>query len=304
METPRFWGTEGSWSALLLTASRLILAQNSQWASWDRRGQRPGPHEPEPRSHGVLLRTRGRGAACLTGVPRRAPVAGPLARTAWHRRERGGGPARRQGPDGPHSRPRLPVGGGGPSPSLRTARHRQRPHVPAHRGRRVPLGLGAPEVSVEGAAVHFSSKDRLALNPQGARAAGQALSVRAMRLHTPQVRGQGSGVQAETRCACAGPGNAALCPVRPRRSPGRTAPLYCADVRAAQRSRGGGGRGGGECGSGAGFFEPKTRLGPDSACSGEGGSSRSAWRWAWKYYGRFLHFQPRFPALINLPCLP
>lgn len=109
---------------------------------------------------------------------------------------------------------------------------------PAHRGRRVPLGLGAPEVSVEGAAVHFSSKDRLALNPQGARAAGWALSVRAMRLHTPQVRGQGSGVQAETRCACAGPGNAALCPVRPRRSPGRTAPLYCADGHAAQRSRG------------------------------------------------------------------
>lgn len=77
--------------------------------------------------------------------------------------------------------------------------------MPTHRGRRVPLGLGAPEVSVEGAAVHFSSKDRLALNPQGARAAGQALSVRAMRLHTPQVRGQGSGVQAETRCTCVGP---------------------------------------------------------------------------------------------------
>lgn len=76
---------------------------------------------------------------------------------------------------------------------------------PAHRGRRVPLGLGAPEVSVEGAAVHFSSKDRLALNPQGARAAGQALSVRAMRLRTPQIRGQGSGVQAETRCTCVGP---------------------------------------------------------------------------------------------------
>lgn len=144
METPRFWGTEGSWSALLLTASWLILAQNSQWASWDRRGQRPGPHEPEPRSHGVLLRTRGRGAARLAGVPRRAPVASPLARTAWHRRERGGGPAGRQGPDGPHSRPRLPVGDRGPGPSLRTARHRQRPHVPTHRGRRVPLGLGAP----------------------------------------------------------------------------------------------------------------------------------------------------------------
>lgn len=157
------------------------------------------------------------------------------------------------------------------------------PACPAHRGRRVPLGLGAPEVSVEGAAVHFSSKDRLAPNPQGARAAGQALSVRAMRLHTPQVRGQGSGVQAETHCACAGPGNAAVCPVRSRRSPRRTAPLYCADVRAAQRSRGGRGRGGGECGSGAGFFEPKTRLGPEPGCSGEGGSSRSAWRWAWKY---------------------
>lgn len=144
METPRFWGTEGSWSALLLTASWLILAQNSQWASWDRQGQRPGPHEPEPWSHGVLLRTRGRGVARLAGVPRRAPVAGPLAWTAWHRRERGGGPARRQGPDGPHSRPRLPVGDRGPGPSLRTARHRQRPHVPTHRGRRVPLGLGAP----------------------------------------------------------------------------------------------------------------------------------------------------------------
>lgn len=190
---------------MLLTASWLILAQNSQWASWDRRGQRPGPHEPEPRSHGVLLRTRGRGAARLAGVPCQAPVAGPLVRTAWHRRERGGGPAGRQGPDGPHSRPRLPVGRGGPALHCAQRVTARGPACPAHRGRRVPLGLGAPEVSVEGAAVHFSSKDRLALNPQGARAAGQALSVRAMRLHTPQVRGQGSGVQAETRCACAGP---------------------------------------------------------------------------------------------------
>lgn len=115
--------------------------------------------------------------------------------------------------------------------------------MPCAPGTPRPAGPRGPEVSVEGAAVHFSSKNRLAPNPQGARAVGRALRMRAMRLHTPQVRGQGSGVQAETHCACAGPGNAALCPVRPRRSPGRTAPLYCADVRAAQRSPGGGGGG-------------------------------------------------------------